>query len=202
VQEVIAARLDRLGAQGKRVLQVAAVLGRQFSRSQLGTLLAEEAIDVGRELEELERRGLVHRKHVLSSDEYRFGESLTQDVAYESLLLRQRRQLHERIGLLLEAMPGPMTAERSALLAHHFSRSDNRPKAIAALLHAGRDAEELPAYRTAVDLLRRCWELAETELAAGGGKGIRRSALQATPYSRPTHHSGKSASSRRSSVSS
>ena len=180
VQEVIAARLDRLGAHGKRALQVAAVLGRQFSRSQLATILAEEGIDVGHELEELERRGLVHRKHVLSSDEYRFGESLTQDVAYESLLLRQRRQLHERIGLLLEAAPGPMTAERSALLAHHFSRSDNRPKAIAALLHAGRDAEELPAYRTAVDLLRRCWELAETELAAGGGKGIRRSALQAT----------------------
>jgi len=73
-----------------------------------------------------------------------------------------------------------MTAERSALLAHHFSRSDNRPKAIAALLRAGRDAEQLPAYRTAVDLMRRCWELAETELAAGGDDAIRRAALQAT----------------------
>jgi class 3 adenylate cyclase/tetratricopeptide (TPR) repeat protein len=180
VQEVIAARLDRLGAHGKRVLQVAAVLGRQFARGQLAALLDEEGIDVGHELEELERRGLVHRKHVLSSDEYRFGESLTQDVAYESLLLRQRRLLHERIGLLLEAAPGAMTAERSALLAHHFSRSDNRPKAIAALLRAGRATEELPAYRTAVDLLRRCWELAEAELAAGGDDTIRRAALQAT----------------------
>jgi class 3 adenylate cyclase len=180
VQEVIAARLDRLSAPGKRVLQVAAVLGRQFARSQLAALLAEEGIDVGGELEDLERRGLVHRKHVLSSDEYRFGESLTQDVAYESLLLRQRRLLHERIGLLLEAAPGAITAERSALLAHHFSRSDNRSKAIAALLRAGRDAEELPAYRTAVDLLRRCWELAEAELAAGGGDDVRRAALQAT----------------------
>src|SRR4030095_2704946 len=96
---------------------------------KLPALLDEEGIDVGHELEELERRGLVHRKHVLSSDEYRFGESLTQDVAYESLLLRQRRLLHERIGLQLEATPGAVTAERSALLAHHFSRSDNRPKA-------------------------------------------------------------------------
>ena len=180
VQEVIAARLDRLGAQGKRVLQVAAVLGRQFARAQLAALLGDEGIDVGHELEELERRGLVHRKHVLSNDEYRFGESLTQDVAYESLLLRQRRLLHERIGLLLEAVPGAMTAERSALLAHHFSRSDNRAKAIEALLRAGRDAEELPAYRTAVDLLSRCWELAEAELAAGGGDDVRRAALQAT----------------------
>jgi tetratricopeptide (TPR) repeat protein len=162
------------------VLQVAAVLGRQFHRKKLAALLAEEGIDVGHELEELERRGLVHRKHVLSSEEYRFGESLTQEVAYESLLLRQRRLLHEHIGDLIEAAPGAMTPERSALLAHHFSRSDNRPKAIAALLRAGRDAEELPAYRTAVDLLKRCWELAETELAAGGDDTIRRAALQAT----------------------
>src|SRR4029079_9331626 len=86
----------------------------------------------------------------------------------------------DRIGLMREASPVPLTSERSALLAHHFSRSDNRPKAIAALLRAGRDAEELPAYRTAVDLLRRCWELAEAELAAEGGDDVRRAALQAT----------------------
>ena len=52
---------------------------------------------------ELERRGVIHRKNVLSTDEYRFGESLTQEVAYEGLLLRERRELHEQVGRLLEA---------------------------------------------------------------------------------------------------
>src|SRR5439155_27103575 len=106
IQEVIAARLDRLSPPAKRVIQVAAVLGRQFGREQLAPLLEGEGIDVAQELAELEARGLVHRKSLSSADEYRFGESLTQEVAYESLLLRQRRQLHERIGTLLETSPG------------------------------------------------------------------------------------------------
>src|SRR5262249_15516095 len=140
VQEVIAARLDRLSPQAKRVVQVAAVLGRQFRGGQLATLLGGEGIDVGRELADLERRGLFHRKPLLGSDEFRFGESLTQEVAYEGLLLKQRRQLHERVALQLEASGDEQSVERTALLAHHFARSDNRPKAIEALLRAAQEA--------------------------------------------------------------
>src|SRR3989454_5820698 len=115
VQEVIAARLDRLGPPAKRVVQVAAVLGRQFHRGQLARVLDGEGIDLERELAELESRGIFHRKTLLASDEYRFGESLTQEVAYEGLLLKQRRQLHERVALLLESEPGEAGPERSAL---------------------------------------------------------------------------------------
>src|SRR5438874_1838849 len=163
VQEVIAARLDRLGPPAKRVAQVAAVLGRQFHRGQLVRVLDGEGIDLERELAELESRGIFHRKSLLASDEYRFGESLTQEVAYEGLLLKQRRQLHERIGHLIEAEPGEMTAERAGLLAHHFGRGDDRAKAIEALLRAGELAERLPSYRTASDFYRRAWELADAD---------------------------------------
>jgi class 3 adenylate cyclase/tetratricopeptide (TPR) repeat protein len=163
VQEVIAARLDRLPPEAKHVIQVAAVLGRQFDGRQLAEILDGEGIDVEAQLAELERRGLLHRKDLLSSDEYRFGESLTQEVAYESLLLRHRRQLHERIGLAVEsALDGQANAERSALVAHHFSRSENRPKALEALVRAGRDAAAVPSYRTASEFYLRAWELAET----------------------------------------
>ena len=179
IQEVIAARLDRLRPNAKRVIQVAAVLGRQFGREQLAPLLEGEAIDVAQELAELEARGLMHRKSLSSADEYRFGESLTQEVAYESLLLKQRRQLHERIGALLETIPGKPNAERSALLAHHFARSENRPKALEALLHAARDAEELPSYRAAVDFYHQAWEVAEAALAEDGDDRYRRAALDA-----------------------
>src|SRR5262249_31778192 len=106
-------------------------------------------------------RGLLHRKEVLSTDEFRFGESLTQEVAYEGLLIKQRRQLHERVGVLLESEPGEASAERSALIAHHFARSDNRPKAIEALLAAAEDAERLPSYGAVGDFVRRAWELAD-----------------------------------------
>jgi class 3 adenylate cyclase/tetratricopeptide (TPR) repeat protein len=159
VQEVIAARLDRLPAPSKRAVQVAAVLGRQFSREDLAGLLIGEGVDVASALDELERRGLLHRKNLLSRDEYRFGESLTQEVAYESLLLRQRRHLHERIGTLLERTQDT-TADlsRSALVAHHFTRSENRAKGLAALVRAGSDAMQLPSYRAAADFFLRAWE--------------------------------------------
>ena len=73
VQEVIGARIDRLSSSAKRTVQVAAVLGRQFRRDQLEQLLAGESIAVAAELEELEHRGIVHRKTVLSEEEFRFG---------------------------------------------------------------------------------------------------------------------------------
>ncbi|HEV7734371.1 MAG TPA: adenylate/guanylate cyclase domain-containing protein [Candidatus Binatia bacterium] len=178
VQEVIAARLDSLAPAAKRVVQVAAVLGRQFRRSQLEDLLAGEGIDVGRELAEAERRGLLHRKTALGSDELRFGESLTQEVAYETMLLRLRRQLHERVGELLEADPEP-GPEHAALLAHHFARSDNHTKAVSALLRAAHDAEDIPSYRVAQNLYRQAWQLAESVLGEREDGHFHRAALEA-----------------------
>ena len=167
VEELIGARLDRLGPQAKRVVQVAAVLGRQFHRDQLLQLLHGEGIDVAGELAKLEERGVVHRKTMLSSDEFRFGESLTQEVAYEGLLLRQRRELHDRIGQLIEALPGEPTAERSALLAHHYTRSVNRENAIHALMRAARDAEKIPSFRGAARFYNTAFELADGALTDG-----------------------------------
>jgi tetratricopeptide (TPR) repeat protein len=168
VREVIAARLDRLGSAAKRVAQLAAVLGRQFRRGDLAQLLAPEAVDVDHELGELSRRGVIHRKSLFSDDEYRFGESLTQEVAYESLLLKQRRQLHERVAALLEAGGGDPSLAGPALIAHHYALSENRAKAVETLLRAAAEAERLPSFRTAIDLCRQAWELGEAGLRERG----------------------------------
>jgi class 3 adenylate cyclase/tetratricopeptide (TPR) repeat protein len=163
VREVIAARLDRLPPPAKRVAQLAAVLGRQFHRHQLAELLADEQIEVNEALDELRRRGVIHRKSLFSDNEYRFGESLTQEVAYDSLLHRQRRQLHGRVATLLEGGGDPALA-RSGLVAHHLARSDDRQRAVEALLRAAGDAEQLPSFRTALDLYRQAWETGEVLL--------------------------------------
>src|SRR5262245_5530870 len=178
IQEVIAARLDALGSSAKRVVQVAAVLGRQFRSRQLAALLAGDEIDVDHELAELERRGLVHRKSVLSSDEFRFGESLTQEVAYEGLLLKQRRQIHERIGRLIEGEP-ERGLEHAALLAHHYARSDDHPKAVQALLRAGSEAAQVPSYRVAAQYYRQGWQFAESILGEREDGSYHRAALEA-----------------------
>ena len=181
IREVIAARIDRLGGHAKRVVQVASALGRQFQREQLVHVLENEGIDVPGTLASLEGRGILHRKNVLSDDEYRFGESLTQEVAYDGLLLKERRQLHERIGLLLEAEPSYGNSERAALLAHHFLRSDNRRKALSTLLAAARHAESLPSYPTATDFYRQAWEVGYASLTEGAevDEGFHRLTLEA-----------------------
>ncbi len=179
VQELIEARLDRLTPTTKRVAQMASVLGRQFRADQLTAVLEPEGIDTASALKELESRGLVH---VASADrgEFRFGESLTQSVSYESLLLRERRELHERVAALIESDPRGMTAERAGLVAHHLSRSENRTRAIESLLMAARHAEDLPSYPSATSLFRQAWELAEQELGENDDERSRRWVLDAT----------------------
>ncbi|HSP97702.1 MAG TPA: AAA family ATPase [Candidatus Dormibacteraeota bacterium] len=195
VREVIAARLDRLPAAAKRVAQIAAVLGRQFHRQQLSQLLADEQVDVEHELEELRRRGVIHRKSLFSDDEYRFGESLTQEVAYDSLLHRQRRQLHGRVAALLETGGGDPSLSRPALLAHHFARSDDRARAVETLLRAAAEAEQLPSFRTALDLYRQAWEIGEALLTdTPDDTKVQRWVMEATVgYTRVTVLYGSSA---------
>lgn len=164
VQELIEARLDRLTPDTKRVAQVASVLGRQFRNDRLQELLASESIDVPKGLDELVSLGLLR---VASSErgEYRFGESLTQSVCYEALLMRERRTLHERVASLYENDPRGLTAERAGLMAHHLAKSANRERAVASLMDAARDAADLPSYPAAEALYRQAWELAEQRLA-------------------------------------
>src|SRR6185369_15083138 len=196
VREVIAARLDRLGAAAKRVAQLAAVFGRQFRRTDLAQLLASDSVELDRELAELSRRGVIHRKSLFSDDEYRFGESLTQEVAYDSLLLKQRRQLHERVAALLEQGGGDPTLARPSLIAHHYALSENRAKAVETLLRAAADAERLPSFRTALELFRQAWEISEAALRErdGGDPRFPRWTMEATlGYARLTVLYGASA---------
>jgi len=168
LHDLIGARLDRLRPAAKRTVQVASAIGRQFERRQLERLLAGEDPDLDSELDELESLGVIHRKTDLTGgDEYRFGESLMQEVAYESLLLRERRQLHGRIAEVTAedcCRRGEGLAD-SALMARHYARSDEPEKGIELLLRAATEAERLPSYGDAANLYRETWELAEATLS-------------------------------------
>jgi class 3 adenylate cyclase/tetratricopeptide (TPR) repeat protein len=167
VQEVLGARLDRLGVGAKRVAQIAAVLGRQFSRDRIEALLQEEAIDLDAELASLERSGIIHRKGGVGADEFRFGESLTQQVAYEGLLNRERRRIHDRIAMLLLAAGGELDATEIARIGHHLSQGEDTTRGVRTLLEAADNAVALPVYGVAVRLYRQAWTLAEAALEDG-----------------------------------
>ena len=100
-------------------------------------------------------------------DELRFGESLTQEVAYEGHACCASGVGFTPASASSGALPGETTGERAALLAHHFARSDDRERAVGALLTAAREAERIPSFRAAAGHYRDAFEMAEGLLQAG-----------------------------------
>ena len=136
VQDLITARIDRLTDTQKRVLQVAAVIGREFS-SRLVARVADIGEGTDTALRELERLELLNEKGLFPEVVYVFRHSLTQEVTYNSLLLQRRRTLHQTIGEAIEDVYADRLPERSEVLAYHFSHSEEADKAIQYLVLSG-----------------------------------------------------------------
>ena len=165
VQDVIAARIDRLADEPKRALQMASVIGREFTRRLLGRLpeIRGELDAVLRELTAIE---LIREKALFPEMAYMFTHALTHDVAYASLLVQRRRELHRLIGLAIEEVYAERIAEHYEVLAHHFSRAEAWDKALHYLLKA--------AEKTAAAFgIREALALNEEALAVTGRLGGR-----------------------------
>lgn len=146
VTEVLAARIDRLGTNPKRAIQSASVLGREFTLPLLEALLPHE-VSTAESVQRLKRLELLFERRGSGDRTFVFKHALTQAVAYESLLESRRRELHGRAGRALEVLAADRLDERYELLAHHYSRSDDRKKAAEYLILANRKA----AARNAMD---------------------------------------------------
>jgi len=167
VQGVIAARLDRLPALDKYVLQRAAIVGRSFWQGVLtevengaGVALSMQAVDeaVGR----LEGSGWVYQpgeSRIADQKEWRFHHNLARDVAYESLPRRVRRPVHARVAEWLEQRVGG-TASFFPFIAHHYEQGGVLEKAVVYLQKAGEQAasqfantDAIAYFTHALDLL-------------------------------------------------
>jgi class 3 adenylate cyclase/tetratricopeptide (TPR) repeat protein len=159
VKSVILSRVDPLPREVKEVLQCAAVLGRTFRRRPLELLCGEPgALD--QHLSHLEARELIYRERVFPEQEYAFKHVLTQETVYEAILTRQRRALHQRVGEAIEALYAPSLPEHYELLAHHYSRSDCREKAVTYLDLAGRKSAGRYANQEALSYFEQALQLA------------------------------------------
>src|SRR5262245_16160587 len=151
VQGVIAARIDRLAEGPKRILQVASVIGREFSRRLLDRI-AEGTERTERFLRELTALELIHEKRLFPEFEYTFKHALTQEVAYASLLVQRRRELHHRIGLAIEALYADRLTEQYEILAYHFEKAEAWGSALDYYLKAADKAVLAFATRNALVL--------------------------------------------------
>lgn len=145
----IIARIDRLTEDARQALQTASVIGRQFRLNLFRNVSdATEEIDIW--MAQLERGGLIRPVSVSLDPEYAFPDTLVQEVAYESLLVQSRQQLHGRLGASLEAAFADNQEQGAELLAYHFSRSDDEDKALHYLEMAAKKARSNYAIETAI----------------------------------------------------
>ena len=159
IQDVIAARIDRLPEAPKRTLQLASVIGREFTRRLVDRLaeIRERSEEFLRELTALE---LIHERRLFPELAYMFKHALTQDVAYASLLVQRRKELHGLVGLAIEELYADRLPEHYEMLAHHFSQAENWERALGYLLKAADKATKAFGLRQAIELYGQALEAA------------------------------------------
>jgi class 3 adenylate cyclase/tetratricopeptide (TPR) repeat protein len=159
IQDIIRARIDRLEEPIKRTVQAAAAIGREFGLRLL-TRIAEVAADVQHHLEILTRAELIHETRFFPELEYIFKHAVTQDVAYQSLLVKRRKDLHGAIGRAVEDLYADRLDEHAPILAYHYARSEHQKKAIEYGLRAGDQAARLYANAEATTYYEQVFAMA------------------------------------------
>jgi class 3 adenylate cyclase/tetratricopeptide (TPR) repeat protein len=171
IQGVIMARIDRLDERLRQVLSVASVIGRSFLYRVLRDVDQQER-DLDDRLQTLRAIELIDELRSVPELEYIFHHALAQETIYESLLLVTRQKLHDRVAACLETLYAGRTHEIMSLLAYHYARAENWPKALECLLKAADQSSQIAAddeavlhYEDALEAYTRVvgdkWERAE-----------------------------------------
>jgi class 3 adenylate cyclase/tetratricopeptide (TPR) repeat protein len=137
INGVISARLDRLEPTMKRILQEASVIGRSFL-CEILKKITNQLDHLEDCLDGLEKLDLIRTKSVLPELECEFKHALTHEVVYNGLLKKERHEIHEQIGLVIEELFHERLSEFSETLAFHFKRGKSINKAIDYLMQSGK----------------------------------------------------------------
>ena len=162
IQAIIAARIDRVEDNLKRIMQVASVIGREFAYRILQTIMGMRE-ELKYSLINLQGLEFIYEKRLFPELEYIFKHALTQEVAYNSLLQRRRKDIHEKIGSAIEELYPDRLEEYYELLAYHYVRSDNKKKAVDYLDLANQRAAKLNAMEDAKSYFIDAMKLLDTQ---------------------------------------
>jgi predicted ATPase len=162
VQGVLAARIDRLARAEKALLQQLAVIGREIPVGLVRQVVSQPEEELYQVLAALQRKEFLYEQPAFPEVEYLFKHALTQEVAYNSVLIERRKVLHEHTAQAIEALYPSRLEEHYSELAHHYSRSGNTEKAVEYLHLAGQQAVQRSAYAEAIEQLTTALELLKT----------------------------------------
>ena len=149
VHAILAARIDRLAPEDKRLLQAAAVVGKDVPLPLLEAIAEEPEERLREALARLQAAEFLYEARLFPELEYTFKHALTHEVAYGSLLGERRRDLDARIVDAIKARYGDRLDEHVERLAHHAFRGEVWDTAVTYLRQAGVKAAARSAYREA-----------------------------------------------------
>jgi len=154
IQGIISARMDRLEDNLKRIMQIASVIGKEFAFHILQTITGMRD-ELKFHLLNLQGLEFIYEKTLFPELEYIFKHALTQEVAYNSLLLKRRKEIHEKIGNAIEELYPERLEEFYEMLAYHYSKSENLEKAYQYLKLAGDKATRNYSHRDALNFFKK-----------------------------------------------
>ncbi|MGH8549825.1 MAG: AAA family ATPase [Methylococcales bacterium] len=155
VQGVLAARIDRLRMEEKELLQQLAVIGRRFPFGLVKQVIPQPEDILRRVLSSLQAKEFLYEQPAFPEVWYHFKHTLTQELAYGSVLQKQRKVLHEKTARALETLYSENLDEHYGELAHHYSHGEDTEKAVMYLGLAGQQAAQRSAYADAIDYLNQ-----------------------------------------------
>ncbi|MFZ1756978.1 MAG: tetratricopeptide repeat protein [Caldilineaceae bacterium] len=160
---LILARFDNLEERLRRVMQIAAVIGRSFSVSLLQRLLQIEEKRVVEHLADLVERQFLIEELAESESGFSFRHALVQEAIYATLLHKNQRELHGAVAAALSEGNFLPPDDQAEALAYHYSHSDEPRQAIPHLVVAAQNANRRSAYESSLQFYRRGLVLFDTE---------------------------------------
>jgi predicted ATPase len=139
IQDILMARIDRLPEEQKNALQIAAVIGREFS-SRLIERIAQLEVSANEMLGDLVSLELIYQTQFYPELIFMFKHALTHDAVYDSLLTSKKRAIHARVGEVIEELYADRLAEYYEILAYHYESGRIWVKAIRYLILSGEKA--------------------------------------------------------------
>ena len=161
LHDLLMARVDRLPEGAKEILQIGAVIEREFSWDLLEAVSDLEEMEILSQLSHLKEAELVFERGIFPQVNYIFQHAMTRELVYNSLLDAKRKAYHLSIGRAMENLFSDRLDEHSPMLALHFSQGGDSERGYTYHHTAGNLAAGSYANREAMDHFREAWRLIE-----------------------------------------
>jgi class 3 adenylate cyclase/tetratricopeptide (TPR) repeat protein len=151
IQDVIMARVDSLPEGAKEVLQTGSVIEREFSYELIKRVTGLPEKELLSRLSALKDSELLYERGIYPQSTYIFKHALTQEVVYDSILIKKKKQFHEEIGNATEEVYKENIDQHYGILAEHFIESENYEKGAEYAKLAGKKAEKAASLNDAIE---------------------------------------------------